>query len=84
MKKFDVSPDGRYIAIHGRFGSIYIISADTKQQIGTLKMNEEISTVSFTRDGKMYSHGGTYVYLWDIGARRYVFPETIDDRREMM
>ena len=70
MKKFDVSADGRYIAIHGRFGNIYIICADTKQQIGTLKMNEEVSSVCFTRDGKMYSHGGNYVYLWDIAARR--------------
>ncbi|XP_003739941.1 uncharacterized protein LOC100900194 [Galendromus occidentalis] len=72
MKKFDVSADGRFMAIHGRFGNMYVISADTKQQIATLKMNEEVSSVCFTRNGHMYSHGGNYVYLWDIAARRCV------------
>lgn len=72
MKRFEVSPCGRYLAIHGRFGKMYVICAQTKQQIATLKMNEDVTSTVFTRDGRMISHGQNYVYLWDIGVRRFV------------
>ncbi|XP_022688221.1 U3 small nucleolar RNA-associated protein 18 homolog [Varroa jacobsoni] len=72
MKRFEVSPCGRYLAIHGRFGKMYVICAQTKQQIATLKMNEDVTSTVFTRDGRMISHGQNYVYLWDIGVRRCV------------
>ncbi|OQR68775.1 hypothetical protein BIW11_12688 [Tropilaelaps mercedesae] len=72
MKRFEVSPCGRYLAIHGRFGNVYVICAETKQQLATLKMNEDVTSTVFTRDGRMISHGGNYMYLWDIGARRCI------------
>ncbi|GFV62804.1 u3 small nucleolar RNA-associated protein 18 homolog [Trichonephila clavipes] len=70
-QKFLMSPDGKYIVIRGRFGSIYLMNARSKEWIGTLKMNGHVQSFTFNRDGtKMYSFGVTgEVYVWDMSSR---------------
>jgi len=67
-QKFEVSPDGKLIAVAGRFGNIHLISAKTKELINTLKMNDDCHGLSFnSQGGKLYSHGaGGEVYIWDV------------------
>ncbi|CAL1284702.1 unnamed protein product [Larinioides sclopetarius] len=72
IRRFQMSPDGKYIAIHGRYGNIHLMSAKSKEWIGTLKMNGEVIAIAFNNDGtKMYSHGETgEVYVWDMSSRK--------------
>ncbi|XP_066991740.2 U3 small nucleolar RNA-associated protein 18 homolog [Anabrus simplex] len=74
MKNFEMSPDGRLIAVCGRFGNIYLLTARSNECVGSLKMNGEVSTVCFNADGsKMFSHGdGGEVYVWDMTTRSCV------------
>ena len=71
VQKFEVSPAGDIIAFHGRFGNIHIYSDRTRSKIFTLKMNDDITSCSFSSDGELlYSHGtGGEVYVWDIRAQ---------------
>ena len=68
VQKFAVSPAGDIIAFHGRYGNIHFYSDKTRTNIFTLKMNDEITSCSFSPDGELlYSHGtGGEVYVWDI------------------
>jgi len=74
VQKFEVSPMGDIIAFHGRFGNIHIYSDRTRSKIFTLKMNDEITSCSFSSDGELlYSHGmGGEVYVWDVRAQECV------------
>lgn len=71
MKKFEVSPDGRVIAVCGKYGNIHILHARTKEWITSLKMNGEVTAICFSNDGSLlYSHGdGGEVYIWDMNTR---------------
>ena len=61
LQNFSVSPDGRIIAALGRFGHIHLITAQSKEWIGSLKMNADVKAISFNKDGsRLYSHGGNY------------------------
>lgn len=64
MQRFCVSPEGKYIAFHGRFGHIHLMNARTKDHSFSLKMNEPVSDVTFSPDGELlYSHGGAATFL---------------------
>jgi len=80
MKNFLVSPDGRLIAALGRFGHIHLITAQSKEWIGSLKMNADVKALSFNKDGsRLYSHGdGGEVYIWDIHSRSCIHRFTDD------
>ncbi|XP_059178027.1 U3 small nucleolar RNA-associated protein 18 homolog [Physella acuta] len=71
MSKFVVSPDGRFIAFLGKFGYIHLFSQTSKELIDSVKMNEEVSSVCFSSNGKyMYSFGSEgRVYVWDMDTR---------------
>ncbi|PSN45839.1 hypothetical protein C0J52_05510, partial [Blattella germanica] len=71
-KNFEISPDGRLLAICGRFGNIHLLTAQALEQVGLLKMNDDVSAVAFDGDGtRLFSHGaGGEVYAWDVGSRR--------------
>lgn len=59
LQNFAVSPDGNVLAFQGRFGYIYLMSARSKEWIGSLKMNGEVHSLTFNPDGsRLYSHGG--------------------------
>ena len=71
LSKFVVSPAGDIIAFQGRFGNIHIYSDRTRSNVFTLKMNDEVTSCTFSPDGELlYSHGmGGEVYVWDIKAQ---------------
>ncbi|CAG2062005.1 unnamed protein product, partial [Timema podura] len=71
---FEMSPDGRVMVVCGRYGNIHVLTARTREHIGTLKMNGEVTSVTFNADGsRMYSHGDSgEVYIWDMQARACV------------
>lgn len=74
MQKFEVSPVGDLVAFHGRFGNIHIMSSKSRTKLFTLKMNDEVTAVTFSPDGTLlYSHGaGGEVYIWDLKAQECI------------
>lgn len=71
MKKFEVSPDGKLLALCGRRGEIYLLTSRTKELVNTLKMNERCNALAFTPDSrKLFTHGdGGEMYVWDVNSR---------------
>ncbi|KAJ1523333.1 hypothetical protein ONE63_001204 [Megalurothrips usitatus] len=80
MKNFSMSPDGRLIASLGRFGHIHLITAQSKEWLGSLKMNSEVKAIAFNKDGsRLYSTGdGGDVYVWDMHSRSCIHRFTDD------
>lgn len=74
MKKFEVSPDDRLIAVAGRFGQIHLLSSKSKEWIGNLSQNGNVTALSFSPDGSfLYSHSDIgEVYIWDMESRSLV------------
>jgi len=67
-KKFELSRDGKLLALVGRFGHIHIFSARTKEFLRSFKMNESCLALSFSPDSNsLYTTGeGGEVYIWDL------------------
>ncbi|XP_015177754.1 PREDICTED: U3 small nucleolar RNA-associated protein 18 homolog isoform X2 [Polistes dominula] len=79
FQKYEVSPDGRLIALCGRLGDIYLLTSSTKELIGTLKMNTKCRTISFIDNKKLVTHGdGHEMYIWDINSRTCIH-RAVDD-----
>ncbi|KAH0947263.1 hypothetical protein HN011_011024 [Eciton burchellii] len=80
MKQYEVSPDGKLIALCGRHGEIYLLHSSTKELIGTLKMNLKCKALTFTPDSRMLiTHGdGGEMYIWDLNSRTCI-NRAIDD-----
>ncbi|EES02349.1 hypothetical protein BDA96_03G044800 [Sorghum bicolor] len=74
LESFEISPDSRTIAFVGNEGYILLISAKTKQLIGTLKMNGSVRSLAFLDGGnQLLSSGGDgHVYHWDLGMRKCI------------
>ncbi|KAI5448309.1 U3 small nucleolar RNA-associated protein 18 homolog [Lathyrus oleraceus] len=71
LEVFEVSPDSKTIAFVGNEGYILLVSAKSKQLIGTLKMNGTVRALAFSEDGqKLLSTGGDgHIYHWDLRTR---------------
>lgn len=71
MKKFEVSPDEKYVAICGRLGEVHVISRLTKELVHTFKMNKKCKALAFTPDSqKLITHGDCpEMYVWDMRSR---------------
>lgn len=80
LEVFEVSPDSSTIAFVGNEGYILLVSAKSKELIGTLKMNGTARSLAFTDDGKqLLSFGGDgQVYHWDLRTRT-CFHKAIDE-----
>ncbi|XP_034233330.1 U3 small nucleolar RNA-associated protein 18 homolog [Thrips palmi] len=80
MQNFTMSPDGRLIAALGRYGHIHLLTAQSKEWVGSLKMNADVKAICFNKDGsRLYSHGdGGEVYIWDMHSRSCIH-RFIDD-----
>jgi len=80
LESFEISPDSRTIAFVGNEGYILLISAKTKQLIGTLKMNGSVCSLAFADGGnQLLSSGGDgHVYHWDLGTRKCIH-KAMDD-----
>ena len=60
-QKFEVSPDGKFIAVAGRMGEIHLLSAKTKELVANFKMNDKCQSLAFTPDSsRLITHGGMY------------------------
>jgi len=71
MKNFEVSPDGKFIVVCGKFGKIHLLTSTSKEWIGSLNMNGNVSSIAMTPDSSfLYSHGEQgEVYVWDLERR---------------
>ncbi|XP_074102709.1 U3 small nucleolar RNA-associated protein 18 homolog wicked [Cotesia typhae] len=80
MTKFEVSPDGKYIAVLGKMGEIFLLSAYSKELIHTFMMNNKCVAATFTPDSKnLITSGETEeIYVWDLNSRLCVH-RAIDD-----
>ncbi|CAL5054318.1 unnamed protein product [Urochloa decumbens] len=80
LESFEISPDSKTIAFVGNEGYILLISAKTKQLIGTLKMNGSVRSLAFADGGnQLLSSGGDgHVYHWDLGTRKCIH-KAMDD-----
>jgi U3 small nucleolar RNA-associated protein 18 len=67
-----VSPCNKYIAILGRDGYIILLSMTTKQWVGDMKINGNVTTIAFSYDFKhMYALGSEgQVYVFDLKTRK--------------
>ncbi|XP_063228693.1 U3 small nucleolar RNA-associated protein 18 homolog isoform X1 [Bacillus rossius redtenbacheri] len=73
MKNFEMSPDGRLMALCGRFGYVHVMTVRSRELVAKLKMDGEVTAVAFSPDGsRLYSHGGCKtagVRRWWAGVR---------------
>ncbi|KAJ3120396.1 U3 snoRNP protein [Nowakowskiella sp. JEL0407] len=69
-----MSPCNNQIAVTGRDGNILLLSRDTKQWIGSMKMNATVKDLEFTRDGKylLSVAGNGDAYQWDLRQRKCI------------
>uniref|UniRef100_A0A0A9Y4N2 U3 small nucleolar RNA-associated protein 18 homolog n=2 Tax=Lygus hesperus TaxID=30085 RepID=A0A0A9Y4N2_LYGHE len=74
MSKFEISPDGKFIAVAGKFGQIHLLTGNSKEWVGTFSMNGSVETLCFSPDSKtLYSYGEQGdVYVWNVGSRRLI------------
>ncbi|XP_034950766.1 U3 small nucleolar RNA-associated protein 18 homolog [Chelonus insularis] len=81
MENFEVSPDGKKIAVLGRkWGEVFLLTTSGKELIHTFKMHHKCNAVAFTPDNKhLITHGNSEeIYIWDLNDRRCVH-KAIDD-----
>ena len=80
MQKFKVNPVNDLVAFQGKFGQIHIMSSRSRSKLFTLKMNDEVSAMTFSPDGEfLYTHGfGGEVYIWDLKAQECIH-KFVDD-----
>ena len=80
MQKFKVNPINDLVAFQGKFGQIHIMSSRSRSKLFTLKMNDEVSAMTFSPDGEfLYTHGfGGEVYIWDLKAQECIH-KFVDD-----
>lgn len=80
MQNFEVSPNGKYIAIAGKRGEIHLLNGITRELICELKMNKTCFSLAFTPDSNiLFSHGdGNEIYTWDLKQRECI-NKSIDD-----
>ncbi|OAD60706.1 U3 small nucleolar RNA-associated protein 18 like protein [Eufriesea mexicana] len=78
--KCDVSPDGKILALCGRSGEIFLLTASSKELISTLKMNARCRALAFTPDSNtLITHGDSNeMYIWDVNSRLCIH-RAIDD-----
>ncbi|KAG7209972.1 hypothetical protein KM043_011561 [Ampulex compressa] len=80
MKKYEVSPDGKILALCGQSGEIFLLSSSSKELLGVLKMNTKCKTMAFMPDSKtLITHGeSNEMYVWDVQSRTCI-NRAIDD-----
>lgn len=71
-KKFTTSPNQQYIAVSGKWGEIYLLSARSKERIAVLKQSSNVTDLSFgPNNNLLYSHSDSgEVSIFDIKMNR--------------
>lgn len=80
MQKYEVSPDGKLLAVCGRAGEIFLLTSSSKELISMLKMNARCRALAFTPDSStLITHGDSNeMYIWDLNSRVCIH-RAIDD-----
>ncbi|XP_020295664.1 U3 small nucleolar RNA-associated protein 18 homolog [Pseudomyrmex gracilis] len=80
MTRYEVSPDGKFIALRGKRREIHLLHSATKELIDTFNMNSKCRTLAFTPDSKsIITHGDTSeMFVWDLNTRKCM-NRAIDD-----
>nr|XP_023021208.1 U3 small nucleolar RNA-associated protein 18 homolog [Leptinotarsa decemlineata] len=74
FKNFIVSPNNQCIAATGKWGEVHLLSSGSKEQIGLLKQDSEVSALAYNPTGNLlFGHGDTgEVTVWDMNMRRVI------------
>ncbi|XP_055639162.1 U3 small nucleolar RNA-associated protein 18 homolog [Toxorhynchites rutilus septentrionalis] len=74
MKMFDLSKCGKYLAVGGSFGEIYLLDARSKDIITTIQQRHHCSSICFSPDSKyLFAHSNdTDVSVYHLEKRRFV------------
>lgn len=74
MKIFEVSPDGKYIVVAGRFGEIYLLNSKTKESIAYFKQEHNVSKLTFSTDSKyIFSNSDdSEISIFDIRSSKMI------------
>ena len=69
-----VAPDNSHLVVLGNCGHISLLSRQTKQWVGDLKMNHDARAAAFGTDGRsLFTAGGAgLIYHWDLRMRKCV------------
>lgn len=72
MKKFVMSPDGKWITVAGKWGEVHVLSALTKENLFMFKQDDDCTALCYNHDGSLlYGHSDTgVVTVWDVNTRR--------------
>ncbi|XP_061710976.1 U3 small nucleolar RNA-associated protein 18 homolog [Cydia pomonella] len=72
INNFELSRDGKYIAICGGFDEVLIFSATSRELIRRLKNNSNIVSICFSHTSEQLYCYGTYgeVTMWDLSTFR--------------
>lgn len=68
LETFTASPASEVVAFFGQDGSIPLVSMNTRQAVGSLKMNGTVRAGSISADGRtLYTSGSDgIIYVWDL------------------
>lgn len=72
VKEFSVCPDGGALLLTGTNGYLHLLTLKTKEVVGSMKINGNVTGVAFSHDGgKVFinSEQGE-VYVWDLRSSR--------------
>ena len=72
LESFAASPASEVVAFFGQDGSIPLVSMNTRQAVGSLKMNGTVRAGAVSVDGKsLYTSGSDgVIYVWDLRMQR--------------
>ncbi|XP_042303492.1 U3 small nucleolar RNA-associated protein 18 homolog [Sceloporus undulatus] len=72
VRKFEVSPDGKFLLVSGTSGYLHLITMKTKEFVGSMKINGKAIASTYSPDGtKIYTHSAEgEVFIWDVKSRR--------------
>jgi U3 small nucleolar RNA-associated protein 18 len=73
-EQFQISHDSKLLVFTCNNGYIALVDRQSKQSIGTLKMNGLVRSVAFSNDNKhLYTYGDqSDIYVWDIATRQCI------------
>lgn len=71
-KKFVLSPDSKFMAVAGKWGEVHILASRTKERMGLLKQDNDVTALAFSPSGNvLYGHSNTgEVTVWDMNMGR--------------
>ncbi|XP_044750342.1 U3 small nucleolar RNA-associated protein 18 homolog [Coccinella septempunctata] len=71
-KKFTISSDQSLLAVAGKWGEIHLLSTKTKEKVGILKQNDDVTALSFGFENDLlYAHSTSgEITIFDVNMRK--------------